>query len=69
MIEGADHLYKEIRIDNALTNTSGQEVHLKSGAKVEVMIKAQTLSCLKNFGRLLKFGAPRRQESRNRPLT
>jgi hypothetical protein len=48
MIEGADHLYKEIRIDNALTNTSGQEVHLKSGAKVEVMIKAQTLSCLKN---------------------
>jgi hypothetical protein len=40
MVEGADHLYKEIRIDNALTNTSGQEVHLKSGTKVEVTIKA-----------------------------
>jgi hypothetical protein len=40
MVQGADHLYKEIRIDNALTDTSGQEVHLKPGAKVDVTIKA-----------------------------
>jgi hypothetical protein len=39
-VEGADHLYKEIRIDNALTDTSGQEVQLKPGAKVAVTIKA-----------------------------
>jgi hypothetical protein len=39
-VEGADHLYKEIRIENTLTNKSGQEVHLKPGAKVEVTIKA-----------------------------
>ena len=39
-VEGADHLYKEIRIENTLTNESGQEVHLKPGAKVEVTIKA-----------------------------
>ena len=39
-VEGADHLYKEIRIENTLTNESGQEVHLKPGAQVEVTIKA-----------------------------
>ena len=39
-VEGADHLYKEIRIENTLTNRSGQEVHLKPGAEVEVTIKA-----------------------------
>ena len=39
-VEGADHLYKEIRIENTLTNERGQEVHLKPGAKVEVTIKA-----------------------------
>jgi hypothetical protein len=39
-IEGADHLYREIRIENTLTKESGQEVHLKPGAKVNVTIKA-----------------------------
>jgi hypothetical protein len=39
-VEGADHLYKELRIENILTNENGKEVHLKSGAKVEVTIKA-----------------------------
>ena len=40
-VEGAEHLYKEIRIANTLTNESGEEVHLKAGAKVEVTIKAK----------------------------
>ncbi len=39
-IEGADHLYKEIRIENNLTDENGKLVHLKPGAKVEVTIKA-----------------------------
>ena len=39
-VEGADHLYKEIRIENTLTQKSGHEVHLKPGAEVEVRIKA-----------------------------
>ena len=38
--EGADPLYKEIRIENALTDEKGQEVKLKRGAKVEVTVEA-----------------------------
>jgi predicted DNA-binding antitoxin AbrB/MazE fold protein len=40
VIEGADHLYKEIRIDNALTDQNGEEVRLKPGAEVEVTVEA-----------------------------
>ena len=29
---GADHLYREIRIDNTMTNENGEEVGLKLGA-------------------------------------
>src|SRR5579864_5384998 len=39
-VEGADHLYKEIRVENTLKDTSGQEVKLKPGAHVEVTIEA-----------------------------
>jgi hypothetical protein len=38
-IEGLDHV-QEIRIENSLTDGSGQEVQLKTGTKVEVTIKA-----------------------------
>jgi hypothetical protein len=38
--EGATPLYKEIRIENTLTNEDGEEVKLKKGAKVEVTIDA-----------------------------
>jgi hypothetical protein len=38
-IEGPDLLHKEIRIENTLTDKSGQDVQLKTGAKVEVTIK------------------------------
>jgi hypothetical protein len=30
-VEGADHLYREIRIDNTLTRENGDEVSLKPG--------------------------------------
>jgi hypothetical protein len=39
-IEGADHLYREIRIENALTDENGERVRLKPGAEVEVTVEA-----------------------------
>jgi hypothetical protein len=39
-IEGPDHVHEEIRIENTLTDKSGQEVQLKTGGKVKVTIKA-----------------------------
>lgn len=40
-VEGADHLYREIRIENTLTDENGQPVSLKKGAKVEVTVEAE----------------------------
>jgi uncharacterized protein YfaS (alpha-2-macroglobulin family) len=39
-VEGADHLYREIRIENTLTDQDGEPVRLKEGAKVEVTVEA-----------------------------
>ncbi|HZR64631.1 MAG TPA: hypothetical protein VFA85_05740 [Terriglobales bacterium] len=39
-VEGADHLYREIRIDNTLTDEHGRKVRLKPGAEVEVTVEA-----------------------------
>lgn len=39
-IEGAEHLYREIRIDNVLKDQDGEKVALKQGAEVEVTIEA-----------------------------
>jgi hypothetical protein len=39
-VEGAEHLYKEIRVENPLQDESGNEVALKKGAKVDVTIEA-----------------------------
>jgi hypothetical protein len=39
-VEGADHLYREIRIDNTLTDENGKKVGLKPGAEVEVTVEA-----------------------------
>lgn len=41
-VEGADHLYREIRVDNVLVDPEGKEVALKPGAEVEVKIAADT---------------------------
>ena len=40
-IDGADELYREIRIDNTLTNEDGEEVSLKPGARVDVTLEAE----------------------------
>ncbi len=39
-VDGADDLYKEIRIQNTLTKSNGEKVRLKVGAEVEVTIEA-----------------------------
>lgn len=39
-IERADDLYREIRIENSLTDENGNEVGLKKGAEVEVTVEA-----------------------------
>ena len=39
-IEGADHLYRELRIENTLTDENGEKVRLKPGVEVEVTIAA-----------------------------
>ena len=40
-VEGADHLYKEIRVENTLKDGNGNPVSLKPGAKVEVTVEAE----------------------------
>jgi len=39
-VEGADDLYKEIRIENTLEDSKGVKVKLKPGAEVEVTVEA-----------------------------
>lgn len=38
--EGAEPLYKELRIENSLVDEHGNEVKLKEGARVEVTVEA-----------------------------
>lgn len=40
-VERADTLYREIRIENSLTDENGDEVRLKKGAEVEVTVEAE----------------------------
>jgi hypothetical protein len=47
-IENADHLYKEIRIDNLFTNKDGEEVALKLGAEVDLTIAADEKDTVKS---------------------
>jgi hypothetical protein len=39
-VEGADELYREIRIENTLEDEKGEKVRLKPGAEVEVIVEA-----------------------------
>ena len=39
-VDGADELYREIRIENTLTDEKGNEVKLKPGADVDVVVQA-----------------------------
>ena len=39
-VEGAEELYREIRIENTLTDKNGDQVKLKVGTEVEVTVEA-----------------------------
>jgi hypothetical protein len=39
-VEGADHLYREIRIENTLEDENGHKVKLKVGAQVDITVEA-----------------------------
>ena len=39
-VEGADHLYREIRIENTLVDPKGNKVKLVEGAQVDVTVEA-----------------------------
>ncbi len=41
-IEGADELYREIRIENVVTDENGQKAHLKCGGQVDVIVEADS---------------------------
>ncbi len=46
-IETADHLYKEIRVENTLVTPEGETVALKEGAQVDVTIEAEAKDTVK----------------------
>ena len=41
-VVGGDPLYRELRIDNNLTNKDGEDLSFKAGQTVEVTIEADT---------------------------
>ena len=50
-IDGADDLYREIRVENTLQDENGKAVALKPGAKVDVTIEANPDSTQPNPNR------------------
>jgi hypothetical protein len=49
-IEGADDLYREIRIENVVTDENGEQARLKPGAQVDVIIEADSNATLTKLG-------------------
>lgn len=41
-VDSADHLYKEIRIENTFETAKGEAVKLREGAHVEVIVEADS---------------------------
>ena len=46
-IDGADDLYREIRIENEVTGEKGEKARLKPGADVDVIVEADSSATLK----------------------
>jgi hypothetical protein len=46
-VKGADDLYREIRIENTLTDKDGETVGLKKGVEVDVIIQAEEKDTIK----------------------
>jgi hypothetical protein len=46
-IHGADDLYREIRVDNVVSDENGEEARLKPGAEVDVIVEADSSATIK----------------------
>ena len=46
-VDEAEELYREIRIENVLTDETGEKVRLKPGADVDVVVEADTDAIIK----------------------
>jgi hypothetical protein len=46
-IQGADDLYREIRIDNELADEKGDKAQLREGADVDVIVEADSSATVK----------------------
>jgi hypothetical protein len=46
-VDEAEELYREIRIENVLTDETGEKVRLKPGADVDVVVEAETDATIK----------------------
>ena len=46
-IHDAEDLYREIRVDNELTDDAGEKASLKPGAEVDVIVEADSDATLK----------------------
>jgi hypothetical protein len=46
-IAEADHLYREIRVENVVTDENGEKASLKPGAKVDLVVEADSNATVK----------------------
>jgi hypothetical protein len=46
-VDEADDLYREIRIENVVTDEKGEQARLKLGAKVDVVVEADSDATIK----------------------
>ena len=57
-VEGAEELYREIRVENTLQDADGNDVRLKPGAHVEVTIEADPAATTPKKPELKKTDRP-----------
>jgi hypothetical protein len=46
-VEGADDLYREIRVENVLTDDRGEKASLQPGKPIDVIVEAESSSATK----------------------
>lgn len=46
-VDEAEHLYREIRVENTVTDDKGEEASLKPGAEVDLIVEADSDATLK----------------------
>ena len=59
-VDGPDHRYRELRIENVLTDEHGDDVRLKKGAHVEVTVTAEPKT---STAEIDKDGQPTRRKT------